>query len=400
VEPDARPLVRIQSPAQDLIFDEPKGQVPIAIEARDDIALTSLGLRFTRMAGSGETFTFEEGELPLRIDRTADKAWNGRALLALEGLKLEDGDTIVYRAIATDAKPGADPSTSETFLIEIGRLAGVASTGFALPAERDRQGLSQQMLIMKTERLHVDRTKLSAEEVAERARMLGVEQRMIRAEFVFMTGGEVADEVEEATQAHELAEGRLENQGQVELLAAIREMSRAEAELNASDLTDALVHERAALRALQRAFDRRRYLLRPAPERARIDLARRLSGALNEARSSTQPAHKTQADERVATVRELMHELASEGGLPSASGAVIAARLLALDPESAPLQKVVAALSTERDGEARAVTGRNAQRLLADMLKARLARGVEGRVPVDPLEGRVADAATRAGIRR
>ena len=42
-------------------------------------------------------------------------------------------------------------------------------------------------------------------------------------------------------------------------------MSRAEARLNSADTTEALVNERAALRALQRAFDRRRYLLRTLP---------------------------------------------------------------------------------------------------------------------------------------
>ena len=96
---------------------------------------------------------------------------------------------------------------------------------------------------------------------------------MVRAEFVFMTGGEVVDEVEEATASHELTEGRLENRGQSELVAAIREMSRAEARLNAADATAALVFERAALKALQRAFDRRRYLLRAHP-RARADRSR------------------------------------------------------------------------------------------------------------------------------
>ncbi len=58
---------------------------------------------------------------------------------------------------------------------------------------------------------------------------------MVKAEFVFMTGGEVEDEVAEAEAGHELAEGRGENQSQVDLLAAIREMSRAEARLNAGD---------------------------------------------------------------------------------------------------------------------------------------------------------------------
>ena len=69
-----------------------------------------------------------------------------------------------------------------------------------------------------------------------------------------------------------------ENQSQVDLLAAIREMSRAEARLNDGDTGQALVFERAALKALQRAFDRRRYLLRTLPERTRIDLGTATDG--------------------------------------------------------------------------------------------------------------------------
>ena len=50
------------------------------------------------------------------------------------------------------------------------------------------------------------------------------------------------------------------------MLRAINFMSRAEAELNAGRAVEALVLEREALKALERAFDRRRYFLRTLPE--------------------------------------------------------------------------------------------------------------------------------------
>ena len=164
VTPDQRPLVQIRVPAKDLVFGEPRGLVPIELDARDDFGLGSLALRYTRVAGSGETFTFTEGELPLRIERSSATDWQARAVLTLEAFALEDGDTLVYRAVATDRKPGADPSASDVFLIEIGRLAGAASTGFAVPEERDRQAISQQMVIIKTERLDAARSSLSQNE--------------------------------------------------------------------------------------------------------------------------------------------------------------------------------------------------------------------------------------------
>ena len=278
----------------------------------------------------------------------------------------------MYHATARDQKPGVDASVSESFLIEIGKVAGIASTGFALPDDRERQSLSQQMLIVKTERLEAERPALTADALTEQAKLLGIEQRMVRAEFVFMTGGEVEDEVEEAAAAHELTEGRLENQGQAELLTAVREMSRAEARLNAADTAGALIFERAALRALQRAFDRRRYLLRATPERARIDLDRRLQGDLTHARSSVQERRDTAADPVVARARAAMLELAARD--PSApSDASLAATILSVEPGSEALRTAALRLSSARTpDERRAATIAVAQQL-DELVRARLA---------------------------
>jgi hypothetical protein len=391
VQADARPLVVIRTPAKDLMFNEPQGEVVVEAEARDDIALDSFALRFTRMSGSGETFAFEEGELPLQIDRSAADAWKGRGTIRLQALKLADGDTLVYRAVARDKKPAADPAASESFTIEIGRLSGASFTGFALPEDRERQGLSQQMLILKTERLHADREKLGHDRVTEQSRLLAIEQRMVRAEFVFMTGGEVEDEVEEATHAHELAEGRLENQGQAELLAAIREMSRAEARLNAAETAEALVFERLALRALQRAFDRRRYLLRTLPERTRIDPARRLSGGLEDARSAAMSAAHVEEDPLIGRARRALIAASRIEGAGAVTNAELAAEILRVDPTSQDLQTVALQVSSARDDSQRSAALRSAQRVLREIVTRRLAPASRIALPRDPLEGRVAD---------
>ena len=390
VQPDVRPVVHIERPAKDLVFPQPAGEIPIEIEASDDIGLQTVTLRYTRVSGAGETFTFQEGEWPVEVTRRASNRWTARATLALEQLKLQDGDSVVYRALARDAKPGADPATSDTFLIEVGRMAGVSSTGFALPEDRDRQALSQQMLIIKTERLHADRAKLSADALREQSRLLAIEQRMVKAEFVFMTGGEVADEVEEAEHAHELAEGRLENTGQVELLAAIREMSRAEARLNDGNTSEALQFERAALRALQRAFDRRRYLLRTLPERTRIDPARRLTGEMATAKSSTQRHDDAPTDPQIQAVRDVLNELRALADSDS-SVSMVASRLVAIDAQSEDLQRAALQLSGARDAGARRAAIRAAEGALIDLLTSRLPPPSRVRVARDVLRGRVAE---------
>ena len=395
VEPDRRPLVRILTPAKDLVFGEPLGTVPIAIEARDDLAVQALTLRYTKVSGSGETFTFEEGQVPVKVRTNEPGEWRGEAEISLAAMKVADGDTLVYRAIATDRKPGADPSTSDTFLIEIGKLAGVASTGFAVDEVRDRQGLSQQMLIIKTERLHAARNSMTAEAFQEQSRLLAVEQRMVKAEFVFMTGGEVADEVQEAEHAHELTEGRFENAAQVELLAAIREMSRAEARLNAADTGQALTFERAALQALQRAFDRRRYLLRTLPERARIDLERRLTGDLSTVKTPERGEASPAPDEGLDRIRRALAALESAIERSESLGAALAAETLALDPTSNALQQASVAIASGASMDDRVRGARAAHGVLVERLRRRLAPPPQLEVLDQPALGRFVDELRR-----
>jgi hypothetical protein len=394
VDVDQRPTVRIARPAQDLVFAAPAGQVPIDIEARDDVGLASVALKYTVVSGSGEAFTFKEGEWPVDVARSSAGEWRAGAQLPLAALQLQDGDTLVYRAIARDAKPGAEPASSETYLIEIGKLGGFASTGFALPEDRDRQGLSQQMLIVKTERLHANRPTLGAEALVEQSRLLAIEQRMVKAEFVFMTGGEVADEVEEATSAHELAEGRLENSAQVELLTAIREMSRAESRLNDANTAQALIFERAALSALQRAFDRRRYLLRTLPERTRIDVTRRLTGDLAAARSSSRSMEPLPLDPVVGRARELLRELPAartgEGNLSS-----LASRVIAVEPSSETLQKAAVLLASAIDRAARETAVQDVERALVQIVLQRLPSPAQTLLRSDPVVGRLVQEVRR-----
>ena len=234
----------------------------------------------------------------------------------------------------------------------------------------------------------------------EQSRLLAIEQRMVKAEFVFMTGGEVEDEVAEAEAGHELAEGRGENQNQVDLLAAIREMSRAEARLNAGDTAQALVFERAALRALQRAFDRRRYLLRTLPERARIDASRRLTGDLKDARSSARDPRPAQPDPRVVAARTALQDLAAAAGRGLTADAALASRLLAVDPESEDLRRAALTLSTSTDRNALETAARDAAGRLTALMRSRLGASASGQIVRDPLTGRVADSVRASGARR
>ena len=257
------------------------------------------------MSGSGEQFDFKDGEIPLAVTPASAREWKGTASRSLADLHLKDGDMLVYRAVAADTRPGDGSASSDAFFIEISTLGVAAGDAFTLPEEETRYALSQQMLIIKTERLHQRRATLPPPELNEEALNLAVEQRMIRAEFVFMLGGEVEDEEVEAEQSTELQAGRLQNRGQRDVRDATIAMSQAEKLLTGAEHRAApWLPSAPPSTALQRAFSRERYILRALASAASLDPARRLTGNLSEAadwrRRSTTPANR-----RTALLRDL-----------------------------------------------------------------------------------------------
>jgi hypothetical protein len=255
------------------------------------------------------------------------------------------------------------------------------------------------MVIYKTEQLLAHRKSLSrrSPEVAqadlERSREIGMEQRMVRAEVVFLSGGEIQDEVEEAEHSHELAEGRLENQGRAEMLRAINFMSRAEAQLNDGNAAGALPLERQALASLERALDRRRYFLRTLPDRSRIDMTRRLTGERREARSWTRVRRSAPASaaEQSRTVMADLIAALTDGSRVNAS---LAARVAGVDPASPELQTAAVGMANAQTADQRRAAVQTAMRAVTAHALKTAPGSWPVTLPADPLAGRLGDALT------
>ncbi len=159
------------------------------------------------------------------------------------------------------------------------------------------------------------------------------------------------------------------------MLRAINAMSRAEAELNGGRAPEALVFEKAALAALEKAFDRRRYFLRTLTERARIDPARRLTGDLKDARSWTRGESAVPAPPSLEAQRLLMRDLSAAVPTERGSAAALAARVATIDPASVDLQKAAVAIATANLPHARRDAMAAAMRALAAHAAAELASG-------------------------
>jgi hypothetical protein len=281
VTPDRAPEVRITAPAKDLRVAAAAAIVPISATAVDDLGLRSFDIRYTVVSGSGEQFAFTEGRLPVTIARASPQSWHADTTLSLAALKLEPGDALIYRAVAADQRPGgAGEASSDTFFVEVAGPGDVALEGVDMAPDTERYALSEAMIVLKIERLQGRERGLSQPALQEAAGDIAAEQRAVRANFIFLLGGEVEDEEVEAATSHEIQEGRFANQARQEIVAATVLMGRVEQALAGLSTKDALSRAREAVRALQRAFGHSRYLLRALPSRVRIDPSRRLSGDL------------------------------------------------------------------------------------------------------------------------
>ena len=422
---DRGPNVKITAPGRDMLLADGKHTLPVAIEAEDDLGLATLRLRYTRVAGSGENFTFSDGDVPAAITRTSDRAWAARADWSLAPLALEPGDMIIYRAVATDRRPGAPGAESDSFIVEIAAPGALPGEGFAIDDRQDKYAISQQMVILNTERLLAKRASMPPAEYLREAQGLAAEQRQVRAEFVFMMGGELTDagldistlnEEAEAAGEDDLAAGRLANRGRADLMRAIRSMSRAAARLVEPDVAGALPIEKEALAFLQSAFSRSRYILRTLSERERLDLSRRLTGVLAALARTTRPSAAAPPPTRATEVRRVLVDvatLAAESGLATGDAAArstaLAERVLRIDPAAVPFREVAAALTRAAELiTARADTAsihaafNRASTGLAAIARAELApdpsRGFDAQL--DALAGALADALRREGRSR
>lgn len=379
VEADALPAVRMPVPGRDLVYDGGDRRIQFEAQAEDDYGLGSLALRYTKVSGSGEQFEFADGEIPLAVTRASDREWRGAAARTLSELGLHEGDMLVYRAVATDRRPGGGESSSDAFFIEISKLGAAAGDAFTLPEQETRYALSQQMLIVKTERLNHERASMNAEAFTQASQNLAVEQRMIRSEFVFMLGGEVEDEELEAERSVEVLAGRLANRGQRDIRDATIAMSQAEKLLTGTNTGDALKAERAAVEALQRAFSRERYILRALATRSPLDASRRLTGAAGRSLEWRRQLAEPPANRRAALLGSVLEGLGRVDGARQLS--VLSEMTVRIDPASAPLRRIAADLQHLADAWA-AADGASRRRALDAVAAAVSAEAV--RALADP----------------
>jgi hypothetical protein len=166
-------------------------------------------------------------------------------------------------------------------------------------------------------------------------------------------------------------------------------MRKVESALAAASSRAALPPAEEAVKALQRAFGRSRYLLRALPSRIRLDPARRLSGDVTSARDWPRDPGRAADDRAGDASRRAVAETAAIAAAPRAADVParleqLAEDVLAIAPGDAASQASARRLLEARDLIAAGDADR-ARAALQDAIAPLLARAQRGRLDVPSL---------------
>ncbi len=326
--PDASPVVRITRPGGDLEMIRPGGVLEVAGVASDDFAVAQVELRFLVTAGSGETYRFQEGVMPLTLRRDAGQV-HVRAELdvgALLGGKNDHSGVVSYHLEATDRNRRSGPGTglSETLLV---RVPGDESVplkmgGLVLPVQMEL--ISQRQILEETRRLHARRAQMDGRDFQGEARILAEKESEFRASFAGLSeqGGEWDREEEGGEGALQIPGIDMHLHGSEALPyspavlqalnQAIDAMFQAELFLHLGETDDAMPAMLDVIRLLQEARTHDRLLFRALPVAVSLDPAARGAGELDDVEGPP-PVVRPAAveDDRAALLQALRHAVQS-----------------------------------------------------------------------------------------
>ncbi len=184
---DAPPVVELDEPGGDLVVAAGGGELSFRARAEDDHGVADLRLTWLRTRGGGESFAFDQGELPWdAADRAPDGVLQGALLLPLETLELRPGDVVHFRAMARDWNDVTGPGegVSSTRILRVARPdeAHLITSLVGLPLEVERDPvLSQRMILLLTQRLLTEmEAGLPRDSILPRSMAIAGEQRRLR----------------------------------------------------------------------------------------------------------------------------------------------------------------------------------------------------------------------------
>lgn len=329
VRVDAAPEVTVLRPApRSELTAGASLRVPVEVMVSDDHGVASAELVATVTTGSGEGVRFREQRVALPAARRARGGSVIRSELDLVDLGMAPGDELYFHVVALDRKtPVPNRGRSATVFLSLADTAAASPAlvaGIALPVAPE-YFRSQRQIIIDTERLIADATRLPTDIFRERSNAIGMDQGLLRLRYGEFTGEEFEGEVAAGeTHDHDSEENAtlLATSVKATLKAAIAEMWEAELRLRTYRPGEALAFEYRALELLKSVQQASRaYVQRVGFEPPPLEVdRRRLTGNIRGVRSRATADSSVVADDRSATRGALpaLRELAA-GALASAA---------------------------------------------------------------------------------
>ncbi|SEL48041.1 hypothetical protein SAMN04487910_2582 [Aquimarina amphilecti] len=198
VTKDKSPTVAIKGIKQFTSFDyEQSKKVSFITEIKDDYGIEDAYIIATVSKGSGESVKFREEKLNFSNVTTGNKNLNLSKRIDLDQMNMEPGDELYFYVEALDRKrPKANIARSETFFAVIkdtvsDTFAVEGTMGVDLMPDYFR---SQRQLIIDTEKLLKDKSKMTTQEYKSRSNELGFDQKVLRLKYAEFMGGETESE--------------------------------------------------------------------------------------------------------------------------------------------------------------------------------------------------------------
>ncbi len=194
VLPDRAPLLTVVRPEERTVLPStPPWRVPVEILASDDHGIAEVRLLATITTGSGEGVKFREDTIQFVSRRSRSTGLTLGAELDLAALGMGPGDELYVVAQAFDGRrPQPNEGRSPTFFISITDTAEVTEgelDGLAIDRMPD-YFRSQRQIIIDTEKLLAERSRLSEAEFRRRSNDIGIDQQLLRLRYSEVAGGE------------------------------------------------------------------------------------------------------------------------------------------------------------------------------------------------------------------
>lgn len=298
---DLPPRIRVQSPDRNLsLLDPGQTRWSLAFEASDDYGLGAAQLQVTLAQGSGEQIHVSARTIALSGQGDA-RSRSYRHQLDLPALGFAAGDDVVVRLLVSDRRsPTPQTARSASFILRWPPETGAEATGVEGLVKRTLPAYfrSQRQIIIDSEALIAERSKLAADRFVSKSDAIGVDQRILRLRYGQFLGeeaesgrhegeaqsagvGDAAALMEAFGHIHDEAEAAtlLDPDTRKTLKSALDAMWQAELHLRQGHPQQALPHEYRALRFIKQVQNATRiYLARVGLELPPVDESRRMGG--------------------------------------------------------------------------------------------------------------------------